>query len=197
LDNIYESVSLVDNKNKVLNRYIAYTEDLNGVIWMLPNIENDIMKKWNFKVESSPKEISKNIESALESVNGLVFNMNHDKNNSITFKMRKRILYAWYLFYLNSIVVNGKLSKTDIEKETDVEISFNQHFLWKLVIFTHMSVGLGFLIAVISGKISGASMYIIATTILAVGVILWIRVQKKYERNIQEYKTMISEILAI
>ncbi|TXE15390.1 DUF423 domain-containing protein, partial [Psychroflexus gondwanensis] len=34
------------------------------------------MKKWNFKVESSPKEISKNIESALESVNGLVFNMN-------------------------------------------------------------------------------------------------------------------------
>ncbi|TXE15628.1 DUF423 domain-containing protein, partial [Psychroflexus gondwanensis] len=37
----------------------------------------------------------------------------------------------------------------------------------------------------------------IATTILAVGVILWIRVQKKYERNIQEYKTMISEILAI
>jgi len=111
--------------------------------------------------------------------------------------MRKRILYAWYLFYLNSIVVNGKLSKTDIEKETDVEISFNQHFLWKLVIFTHMSVGLVFLIAVISGKISGASMYIIATTILAVGVILWIRVQKKYERNIQEYKTMISEILAI
>jgi Flp pilus assembly protein TadB len=197
LDNIYESVSLVDNKNKVLNRYIAYTEDLNGVIWMLPNIENDIMKKWNFKVESSPKEISKNIESALESVNGLVFNMNHDKNNSITFKMRKRILYAWYLFYLNSIVVNGKLSKTDIEKETDVEISFNQHFLWKLVIFTDMSVGLGFFIAVISGKISGASMYIIATTILAVGVILWIRVQKKYERNIQEYKTMISEILAI
>jgi len=155
------------------------------------------MKKWNFKVESSPKEISKNIESALEFVNGLVFNMNHDKNNSITFKMRKRILYAWYLFYLNSIVVNGKLSKTDIEKETDVEISFNQHFLWKLVIFTHMSVGLVFLIAVISGKISGASMYIIATTILAVGVILWIRVQKKYERNIQEYKTMISEILAI
>jgi len=155
------------------------------------------MKKWNFKVESSPKEISKNIESALESVNGLVFNMNHDKNNAITFKMRKRILYAWYLFYLNSIVVNGKLSKTDIEKETDVEISFNQHFLWKLVIFTDMSVGLGFLIAVISGKISGASMYIIATTILAVGVILWIRVQKKYERNIQEYKTMISEILAI
>ena len=155
------------------------------------------MKKWNFKVESSPKEISKNIESALESVNGLVFNMNHDKNNSITFKMRKRILYAWYLFYLNSIVVNGKLSKTDIEKETDVEISFNQHFLWKLVIFTDMSVGLGFFIAVISGKISGASMYIIATTILAVGVILWIRVQKKYERNIQEYKTMISEILAI
>jgi len=63
-------------------------------------------------------------------------------------------------------------------------------------IYTYVG-GISFLIAVISGKISGASMYIIATTILAVGVILWIRVQKKYERNIQEYKTMISEILAI
>ena len=155
------------------------------------------MKAWNFKVKSNPKEISKNIESALGSVNGFVFNINYDKNNSITFKMRKRILYAWYLFFLNSIVINGKLSKTDIENETDVEISFNQHFLWKLVIFTDILVGLAILITVISGENNNASMYLIGTIILAVGVILWIRVQKKYERNIQEYKTMISDILEI
>ncbi len=32
---------------------------------------------------------------------------------------------------------------------------------------------------------------------LAVGIVLWIRVQQKYESNIQEYKTLISEILGI
>jgi hypothetical protein len=42
------------------------------------------MEKWNFKVKSSPKGISKNIESALKSVNGLVINMNYNKNQSIT-----------------------------------------------------------------------------------------------------------------
>ena len=32
LDNMCESVSLVDNKNNILNRYLPYTEELNGVI---------------------------------------------------------------------------------------------------------------------------------------------------------------------
>lgn len=153
------------------------------------------MKKWNFKVKSDPAQTSKNLESALGSIDGLVFNMDQDKYNSITFKMRKRILYAWYLQFLNSLVVNGKLSKTDIKNETDVEIHFNQHFLWKLVIFTHFGIGLAFLIAIISGKSNNAMMYLFAAIILVAGIILWIRVQKKYERNIQEYKSLISEIL--
>lgn len=155
------------------------------------------MKKWNFKVKNNPKAISKNLESALGTVDGFVLHINHNQNNAITFKMRKRILYAWYLLFLNSIVVHGKLSKSDIENETDVAISFKQHFLWKLVIFTDMSVGLGFLIAVISGKNSSASLYLIGTLILAVGIVLWIRVQQKYKSNIQEYKTLISGILGI
>ena len=155
------------------------------------------MKKWTFRIKNNPKNISEKIESQLGSVNGLVFNMKHDENNSITFRMRKRIQYAWYLLFLNSIVVKGKLSKTDAENETDVAISFNQHFLWKLVIFTDLSVGLGFLIAVISGNNSSASMYLIGTIILSIGIILWISVHKKYKRNIQEYKTLISGILEI
>ncbi|WP_100614805.1 hypothetical protein [Confluentibacter citreus] len=155
------------------------------------------MKKWNFKIGSNPKEIIKNMKPALESVDGFVFNMNHDKNNSTTFKMRKRILYPWYLLFLNSIVVNGKLSKTDTENETDVEISFQQHFLWKLIIFTHMFLGLGFLIAVVSEKNSSAYLYLIGAIILALGILLWISVQKKYKRNIQEYKALISEILGV
>ncbi|MEL0649934.1 DUF423 domain-containing protein [Algibacter sp. TI.3.09] len=155
------------------------------------------MKKWNFKLNSNLKAVSKNIESSLGTVKGLVFNMNHDKNDSITFKMRKRILYAWYLFYINTVIVQGKLSKTAIENETDVEISFNQHFLWKLVIFTDMFVGLAMLITLFSGENSSPYLYLMAVAILAVGVILWIRIQKKYERNMNEYKTMISKVLAI
>jgi len=101
------------------------------------------------------------------------------------------------IFQIEEFVSIPFLSKTDIENETDVEISFNQHFLWKLVIFTDIFVGLGILITVILGESRSVSMYLIGTIILAVGVMLWIRVQKKYESNIQEYKTMISEILKV
>ena len=153
------------------------------------------MKKWNFKVKSNPEEVGKNLKSALGSVNGLVFNMHHDKKDSISFKMRKQILYAWYLVFLNSIIVNGKLSKAGINNETDVEISFNQHFLWKLVIFTHMFVGLGFLFAIISGKSNSSSMYLLGAIILAAGIFLWIMVRKKYEKNVREYKALIAGIL--
>lgn len=153
------------------------------------------MKKWNFKLKNNPKEISENIKSTLGSINGFVVDMNHDKNNSTTFKMRKRILYPWYLLFLNSIVVNGKLLKTDTENETDVEISFKQHFLWRLVIFANLIVTLGFLITVISGKNNSIWTYLIATVILAVIILIWIIIRNKYEKNVQEYKTLISGIL--
>ncbi len=154
------------------------------------------MKAWNFKLKSNPKEISEKLEAALGSVNGFVFNMHHDKNNSVTFKMRKRILYAWYMVFHNWTIVSGKLLKTDTENKTNVEISFTQHFLITLIIFTHMFLGLGFLIAIISGISSSASMYIVAGILLAVGILLWIAIQQKFEKDIQNYKTLISEILA-
>ncbi len=153
------------------------------------------MKAWNFKLKSNPNEISQNLESALKSVDGLVFNMTRDKKNSITFQMRKRIQYAWYLIYINSINVNGKLSKTDTENETKVEILFSQHFLWKLVIYTHVFMGLGFLIAIFSGSSSSSSMYILGGILIGLGIVLWIAVQKKFEKDTQKYKALISEIL--
>ena len=155
------------------------------------------MKTWNFKTKNNPKDVSKKIEAAFKSANGLVFNINHDKNNSVTFKMRKRILYPWYLFFLNSIIVNGKLSKTETKNEAKVEISFNQHFLWVLVVFTNIILGLALLFTVISEKDTNPYMYIIGSLIFAIGVILWITIQKKYESNIQEYKTLISDILGV
>lgn len=153
------------------------------------------MKAWNFKVKSNPKAISKKLESALGSVDGFVFKMDYDKNDSITFKARKRVLYAWYMIYLNYVIVNGKLLKTDTENETNVKISFNQHFLMTLIIFTNIFVGLGFLIIIISGMSSSTSMYITGGILLVLGIVLWLELQKRFDRKAQEYKTLISEVL--
>ncbi|QLE00348.1 DUF423 domain-containing protein [Galbibacter sp. BG1] len=155
------------------------------------------MTKWNFKLKNSPKKLGEKIDSSLNTVNGLVFHLNRDKNESINFKIRKRILYPWYLFFLNSLVVNGKLSKTKIENESNVEISFKQHFLWIAVILADMILGLSLLIVTVSGKDNNVYTYLIGTLILAIGVILWIRTQRKYEQNIQEYKTLISQVLGV
>lgn len=155
------------------------------------------MKKWNLKVKSNPQDISNNLESAFKSVDGLVFSINRGEKKSVKFKLRKRILYAWYLPYVNSIIVNGKLSKPDNKNGTDVEILFNQHFLWKLIVFMHIILGLGFLTAIVSGKSSSYFTYLFGAIILALGIFLWVKMQKKYQKNIQEYKTLISKILEI
>ncbi len=154
------------------------------------------MKTWRFKVKSNPNDTSEKLKSALKSVDGFVFNINRDNNNSVTFKVRKRILYAWYMVFQNWTIVNGKLLKMDTEDKTDVEISFDQHFLIKLIVSIHLLLGLGLLVAIISGINSSAYMYIIGGILLALGIILWIGVQKKFEKDTQKYKTLISQILA-
>ncbi len=155
------------------------------------------MKNWNLKIKNNPQDVSNNLEAAFRSIDGLLFDINRGEKNSIKFKMRKRILYAWYLPYVNSIIVNGKLSSTDNKNGTNIEILFNQHFLWKLLIFIHIFLGLGFLTALILDKSSNAYSYVFGAIILGLGIFLWVKVQKKYERNIQEYKTLISKTLGV
>lgn len=155
------------------------------------------MKNWKLELESNPQDVSNNLESALTSVDGLLFDMNRGGNKSIKFKIRKRILYAWYLPYVNSIIVNGKIFKTDNNNGTDLEILFRQHFLWKLLIFIHIALGMAFLIGMILEKSNYISTYLFGVIILGLGILLWVKVQKKYERNIQEYKTLISQILGV
>lgn len=154
------------------------------------------MKTWNFKIDDHPKGVSQKIETAFRPISGLVFNMNQNKN-PITFKMRRRILYPWYLFFLNSIIVKGKLSKAEAPDKAQVEISFNQHFLWVLVIATDIILVIALFIAVISGKIEGSLAYGVAALILAVGIVLGLRIQKKYSKDVQDYKTLISETLGV
>jgi hypothetical protein len=153
------------------------------------------MKTWNFKVKSNIQEIVKKLNSAFGLGDGFVFNMGHDKNDTVTFKVRKRVLYAATQILLhNKIIVNGRMLKTDTENETYVKISFTQHFLVPL----YVSIFWGFgLFAIILGISSSAAMYIPGGILLAIGIALWIDVQKKFERNIQKYKVLISEILEL
>ncbi|MGB3149251.1 MAG: DUF423 domain-containing protein [Maribacter sp.] len=153
------------------------------------------MKKWNFKIKNSPKENSQKLKSALETVNGLVFNLGYDKNNAVTFKMRKRVLYAWYWMFQNWTTVSGKLLKMNSRNKTNVEIYFNQHLLIRLIVFTNMFLGLALLIAIITGISKGMYMFIFSGILLVLGIILWIALQKKFEKDIQNYKTLISKIL--
>lgn len=152
------------------------------------------MKKWNFKVKSNVQDINKKLDATLGSFNGFIFNRDHDKIESATFKVRKKGLYAFNLMFVNKIIVNGKILKTDIENETTIELSFTQYFLWNLIIFTHMILGLGFLIAIISGIGSNPYMYILGGLLIGVGIMMWIAVQNKFKKDIQEYKTLISGI---
>ena len=153
------------------------------------------MKAWNFKTESNPTDISKKLESKLGLDNGFVFSVDNDEKKSITFKIRKQILYGWYWAYQNWTIINGKLLKIDTEDKTNVEISFNQHFLIKLIMFTHIFLGLGLLIGIISGISNSNSLYIFGGIILVLGVFLWVALQRKFEKDTQKYKTLISEIL--
>jgi len=151
------------------------------------------MKIWNLNIESYPKEISDKLESALN--DRFVLKVNHDKDNSLTFRLRKRILYIWYMYFHNWTIVNGKLLKADTDEKTNVEISFTQHWFILMIIYSQMILGLGFIVAMALGFSSSTSMYIPGGILLALGVILWIVVRMKFKKDIQEYKTLLSEIL--
>ncbi len=153
------------------------------------------MKRWNFKVKNNVQEVIRKLDATLGSVNGFDLNINTVKNDPITFKLNKRGLYAFNLMFINKVTVNGKILKTASKNETTIEISFTQYFLWKLVIFAHILLGLGFLITIIIKINSSDFMYIIGGLWLAIGIVLLITVQEKFKKDVQEYKTLISGIL--
>lgn len=152
------------------------------------------MKAWKFKVKSNSQGIIKKLDSALGSADGFVFNTDQVKNDTITFKLRQRVLYAYQMILRNKIIVNGKIINTDTENETDVEISFTQHFLISLYVSIFWCSGL---LAIILGLIISATMFILGGILLGVGIALWFYVQKRFESNMQKYKTLISEILEL
>ncbi len=155
------------------------------------------MKKWNFQLKSSPKEISKKLESSLEGANNFVFKRNDDTANLVKFEIRKRALLAFELLTQNIIIVNGKIHKAEPEHKTDVEISFTHHPFSKLLIFVHIILGLGFIAAIILKAGSNSYMLLFGGALLVLGIFLGLHLQKNFNRNVRDYKILISKILEI
>ena len=147
-------------------------------------------------IKNNTKNISEKLESALRTVDGFVLNIKKVKNDSLAFRLRKRGLYAFQVIFQNRIIVNGKIIKTNTKNETDLEISFTQDFLTKLILFIFILSGLGLsLIAIISKTNNNSYMLIVGGILLIIGIALWVDINRRFEKNIQKYKALISGIL--
>ena len=147
-------------------------------------------------IKNNTKNISEKLESALRTVDGFVLNIKKVKNDSLAFRLRKPGLYAFQVIFQNRIIVNGKIIKTNTKNETDLEISFTQDFLTKLILFIFILSGLGLsLIAIISKTNNNSYMLIVGGILLIIGIALWVDINRRFEKNIQKYKALISGIL--
>jgi len=152
------------------------------------------MKKWNFKVKGSPLEVVRKLETALESFGGFIFKINQNKNDITTFNFRKPVKYPDQILHRNRTIVKGKVIKTADKNETKLEITFSQHFFMILTVLSVVLLGL-VLMVIIPTISDGMTMFILEGVVIALGAVLWIAIRKKFERDIQKHKTLISEIL--
>lgn len=119
--------------------------------------------------------------------------MEHD-SNSITFDLRKRVIYPSQILLRNRIIVKGKLLKTTTKNETDAEISFTQHFLITFNILLFLGLGL---FAITLGIVKDTSMYLSGGVLLAIGVLFWLAAKKKLKQDSKKYRELISKVLAL
>lgn len=153
------------------------------------------MKNLSLKVNANPITIIKSLKSSLKPINDFSFNIESENNSVINFKIRKRIMYAWYLIFQNNLIVDGKLLNSSSANETEVQLSFHQHIFLKIFIGIHILLGIGLLAVLFSGKIEGISGYLLGLGVFVAEIFLFIYLRKKNERHIQEYKNLISDIL--
>lgn len=151
------------------------------------------MKNWNFKLKKRPKEIIEELTSKLNTIGGFSFN----NENTNTFNFRKRILYPWYYAFQNWTVVKGKLVENNVENTTEVKISFKQHFLIILIIFTHLILGLGLILGLFLGTNNQPLTYILGGLIIAFGIIIWITATRKFQKDSEKYKVLITETFGL
>ena len=151
------------------------------------------MKRWNFKTQNNPETVLKKMEATLGATNGFVFDIDSNNKDSVVFNLRKRVLHISQIILNNSIIVNGNILKTDVDNETNIEINFNQHLVLKLYISIWLGAGICLIIA---GILSSYSlMYALGGASLLIACAIWIDSRKKFQSNIQEYKTLMTGIL--
>lgn len=126
-------------------------------------------------------------------MDGFVF----DKKNPITFSIRKRVLYPWYMAFQNWTIANGKLSNNNTETATNVKICFNQHFFIQLIISTHIILVLSPIFGLFSATNNKPSTYILGGLIMALGIIIWIAANRKFKKDAEKYKALITESLGL
>ncbi|MDO6811250.1 DUF423 domain-containing protein [Zobellia galactanivorans] len=151
------------------------------------------MKNWNFKLKKRPKEVIEELTSELNSIGGFSFN---NKNHN-TFNFRKRILYPWYYAFQNWTVVNGELVENNVENITEVKISFKQHFLIMLIIFTHLILGFGLIFGLFLATKNEPLNYIFGGLVIAFGIIIWITATRKFKNDSEKYKVLITKTFGI
>lgn len=151
------------------------------------------MKNWNFKLKKRPKEIIEELESELNSIGGFSFN----NKNTTTFNFRKRILYPWYYVFQNWTIINGELIENNAENNTEVKISFNQHFLIVLLILTHLILGLGLILGLFLTTNNEPKAYILGGLVIAFGILIWFAANRKFKKDTEKYKVLITKIFGL
>ncbi|MDC6390659.1 DUF423 domain-containing protein [Maribacter sp. PR1] len=151
------------------------------------------MKNWNFKLKKPPKEVIEKLTSKLNSIGGFSFKT----KNTNTFSFRKRILYPWYYAFQNWTVVNGEFIENNVENITEVKISFKQHFLIKLIIVTHLILGLGLVLGLFLATDNQSLTYILGGLVIAFGIIIWITATRKFNNDSKKYKVLITKTLGV
>jgi hypothetical protein len=152
------------------------------------------MKKWSFKSDKDFEEISNKLKSTFGAAKGFVIEIKSD--NSITsFKIRKRILYGWYMAFHNWTLVKVKLMKLNDKNKTCIVIVFKQHFLIKIILYTYVILGIIFFIRIIFEINNTTAKSILGGLLLVFGILIWNAIQKKFKRDIKKFKMLISEIL--
>lgn len=152
------------------------------------------MENWNFDTKYKPKAIIEKLRKEFNPTREFLFEeMNY--NNEISFKVRKRIMYGWYMAFHNWTIANGTISQDESSAKTNVSIVFKQHFFIWLIVATHSFLGIALLVAVFSSAINEISTYLIGSVIICLGIVLWIVVHKKFKKDVGTYKGLINSIL--
>lgn len=152
------------------------------------------MKKWNFTTKQKPEDAIEKLEFEIASMKGFTITIDKNSKDSIGFSFRKRILDGERILHYNSVIVNGRIAKTDIENISSVNISFKENLLAAMTKFIIFGLTI---IAIIASIINTSSMLIPGIILIALVISLWLWMNKKFDKYVQDYKSLISEYFKV